>query len=193
MAGLRPHLERLNIQLGMNPRTSQGQSPASVMMLAQDFWHTDFAIGQDHSDVIVWLRRPGSDLNGNPTFDVHDALRLGHWNRIDVRVRGQGISIDVNHTHRLTARLPEHPLRNWSAASLRSAVKFMVVVPGRVRFGMHGFGHPEMRSTTYSPVRSLYPLTSCTFPTMSGRFLPWGEVSGMLRSFTSSASFRSAF
>ena len=51
----------VQIELEIKPQASQEQSPASFMMLARDFWHTDFALGQDHSELLVWLRRPGSD------------------------------------------------------------------------------------------------------------------------------------
>lgn len=36
----------VEIELEMEPQAAQEHSPASVMMLARDFWHTDFAIGQ---------------------------------------------------------------------------------------------------------------------------------------------------
>ena len=55
----------VQIQLDVRPAVTASQnSQASMMMLASDFWHTDFAIVQDHSDVLVWLRRPGSDIGG---------------------------------------------------------------------------------------------------------------------------------
>ena len=47
------------------------------MMLASDFWTTDFAIGQDRSDLLVWLRRPGADANGDPPFAVRGVFRHG--------------------------------------------------------------------------------------------------------------------
>jgi hypothetical protein len=59
---------------------------ASIMMLASDFWHTDFAITQDHSSLLVWLRRPGSDASGDPPFTVDKALQPRRWNSVDVVV-----------------------------------------------------------------------------------------------------------
>ena len=38
---------RLAIDLEARPRFPQRDGPASIMMLARDFWHTSFAIGQD--------------------------------------------------------------------------------------------------------------------------------------------------
>lgn len=54
----------IEIQLEAEPRMLAQN--ASMMMLASDYWHTDFAIGQSGSDLEVWLRRPGSDANGDP-------------------------------------------------------------------------------------------------------------------------------
>ena len=108
----------LRIQVEVDPRPSQQQSPASIMMLASDFWHTDFAIGQNHSDVLVWLRRPGSDANGNPPFAVSGALQPGRWNRVDVTLHGQSIGIDVNGTRRLTHQLPADYLRDWGSGQV---------------------------------------------------------------------------
>jgi len=47
----------VQIRLEVPPQSLPEQ--ASIMMLASDFWHTDFAIAQDHSSLLVWLRRPG--------------------------------------------------------------------------------------------------------------------------------------
>ena len=55
----------MQIQLKANPQSLQQNS--SIMMLASDYFHTDFAIGQDQ---LVWLRRPGSDANGDPPFTI---------------------------------------------------------------------------------------------------------------------------
>ncbi len=55
-----------------------------MMMLASDYGHTDFAIGQDHSNLMVWLRRPGSDANGAPPFVIDGLLQPQRWTSVDV-------------------------------------------------------------------------------------------------------------
>jgi len=116
----------VQIQLDVAPVSSQVHSPASIMMLASDFWHTDFAIAQNHSDLLLWLRRPGSDANGGPPFVVGDALQSETWNRVIVSMHGDEILIDVNGSRRLTEQLPADALRVWG--------------PGRVALGdeVHG-------------------------------------------------------
>lgn len=108
----------VEIDLEMKPEASQEKSPASIMMLAKNFWHTDFAIGQDHSALLVWLRRPGSDLNGGPAFTVGGALRPGRWNRVELRLHGDDFRIDVNGTRRLTQQFPPDSLRRWGAGQV---------------------------------------------------------------------------
>ena len=65
----------IQVQVEFNPQSPQQNSPASVMMLASDSLHTDFAIVQDHSELVVWLRRPGSDVGGGPPYVVKGVLR----------------------------------------------------------------------------------------------------------------------
>jgi hypothetical protein len=108
----------VHIKLEVHPQSSQEQSPASIMMLASDFWYTDFAISQDHSELLVWLRRPGSDANGNPPLAVGAALHPRRWNSVDVMLQHDGIQIDVNGTRRLAEHLPAGSLRVWGAGQI---------------------------------------------------------------------------
>src|SRR5215469_4143789 len=73
---------QVQIHLEFDPQSLQQQ--ASIMMLASDFWHTDFAVEQDHSDLLVWLRRPGSDANGAPPFVVSGVVQAQQWNNVNV-------------------------------------------------------------------------------------------------------------
>ena len=97
------------------------QSPletAAIMMLASDFWHTDFAIGQDHADLLVWLRRPGSDGNGDPPFTLHGVIQPQRWNNVQVILQRTAIRIDVDGTPRLSQHLGPGRLRRrleWRA------------------------------------------------------------------------------
>ena len=74
--------ERLTIDVEARPQFPQRNTPASIMMLARDFWHTSFAIGQDETSLVLWVRRTGSTDNGDPPFTVPDAFRPNHWTRV---------------------------------------------------------------------------------------------------------------
>jgi hypothetical protein len=102
---------KAQIQLQVSPQSLQEQ--ASIMMLASDFWHTDFAIGQDHSDVLVWLRRPGSDANGDPPFVIRKALRPQRWNNVTLTLQRENVRIEVNGRAWLTVHLPGDYPQSW--------------------------------------------------------------------------------
>jgi len=107
----------VQIHLEFNPQVAQKQS-RSIIMLASDFWHTDFAIEQDHSDLVVWLRRPGSTDNGDPPFVVDGVIQPQRWNSVDVLLRGGDLRIDVDGRTRVAKRLPADSLRVWSAGQI---------------------------------------------------------------------------
>ena len=88
------------------------------MMLASDYYDTDFAIGQDHSDLLVWLGRPGSDANGDPPFAVGGVLRPRQWSNVDVVLQRDGIRIDIDGRTRLTEHLAADSPRAWSQGQI---------------------------------------------------------------------------
>jgi hypothetical protein len=98
------------------------------MMLASDYWHTDFAIGQDGSGLGVWLRRPGSDANGDPPFVIGGVFGPRRWVTVDVTLRRGQVRIGVDGATRLRASVPGNAVRDWG--------------PGQVALGdeVHGGG-----------------------------------------------------
>jgi VanZ family protein len=108
----------VQVKLDIEPALPQFHSLAAIMMLARDFWHTDFAVGQSHSDLLVWLRRPGSDANGNPPFTIKRVIRSQQWNTVDVAIRAACIRIDVDGRRRLTEALPVGSLNAWGPGQL---------------------------------------------------------------------------
>ena len=97
------------------------RGPLAIMMLADDYWHADFVIGQDHDELLVWLRRTGSRGNGAPPFVVPGVWRPHRWVAVRLRVDGQELRIDVDGATRLTRPLPAGSLRRWSGAHLALA------------------------------------------------------------------------
>ena len=102
---------RIQIQLEASPQSLR--QDASMMMLASDDWDTDFAIGQDHSDLMVWLRRLGSDANGDPPFVIRGVFQPQRWTSVDLILVPGDLRIDVGGKTRLTEHLPAHSLRTW--------------------------------------------------------------------------------
>lgn len=48
--------QELRITLEVRPKFPQKHDPVSIMMFAQDYWHTNFAIGQNDTSLVLWLR-----------------------------------------------------------------------------------------------------------------------------------------
>jgi hypothetical protein len=106
----------IQIQLQAYPQSLRQN--ASIMMLASDFWHTDFAIGQDNSDLVVWLRRPGSDINGGPPFVLHGVFQPRRWSSVEVILQRGAFHIDVDGRTRLTGHLSADSTRVWSPGQI---------------------------------------------------------------------------
>lgn len=105
----------VQIELDVNPRLSQ---LASVMMLASNFWDTDFAIGQNRSTLLVWLRRPGSDENGDPPFAVGEVFKPGRWTRLNVALARNAIIVKVDGITRLAEPIAVDSPRVWTASEI---------------------------------------------------------------------------
>ena len=131
----------IQVQVEFNPQSPQQNSPASVMLLASDLFHTDFAIVQDHSDLVVWLRRPGSDIGGGPPYVVEGVLRPLRWNRVDLMLGHGDLRVGVGGTTQLIAHLPSDSARDWS--------------PGQIALGneVHG-GIPWLGQIRLAEVRT---------------------------------------
>ncbi len=83
------------------------------MMLAQDFFTTDFALVQDDSDLLVYLRRPMSDANGDPPFAIDGILRSKRSNSVDVVMRHGTLRIAVDGHVRLIEHVPADSAQTW--------------------------------------------------------------------------------
>lgn len=112
------HTGIIDLRLDVRPASLRQQAPASMMMLASDYWHTDFAVEQYRSDLSVWLRRLGSDVDGDPPFVVDGVFRPSTWTKVVVLVGHRAMRIIVDGRTRLVRRLPADSLRLWGAGQI---------------------------------------------------------------------------
>jgi hypothetical protein len=88
------------------------------MVLASDYWHTEFAIGQYHSNLEVWLRRPETDTDDVPGFAVDRVFQSQRSISMEIILQHDDLRIDVGGRTRLTGHLPADSLRMWSPGQI---------------------------------------------------------------------------
>jgi hypothetical protein len=113
----------VHIRLVFEPRATNEN--AAIMMLAGNFWVSDFTIGQDGPGLLLWMRRPGTDANGDPPFYV-GPVRPRQWNVVDVALQHGDLRVVVDGATRLAQQLPPGTAKVWG--------------PGRISLGneVHG-------------------------------------------------------
>jgi hypothetical protein len=106
----------VQIELQAQPQSLRQHAP--IMILASDHWHTDFAIGQDGSRLLVWLRRTASDSNAGPPFTVGGVLRPQQWITVNLMLQQGHLRIDVDRRVWLTEHLPADVTMAWSQGQI---------------------------------------------------------------------------
>jgi len=105
---------RVEADLEVSSWVEAGHGPVAIMMLADGSWDADFVIGQDHDDLLVWLRRAGSRGNGAPPLVVPGVFRPHRWVAVRLRIAPGEVRVEVDGTTRLSGPLPGGSLRRWA-------------------------------------------------------------------------------
>lgn len=103
----------VEIRLVARPAYPQPYDDTSIMMVADDEWHTDFALGQTGTDLLLWLRRTGTNPDGDPPFAIDDVFAPGRWTDVRLTVIDDRLRVAVDGTTRLRQRLRPGSLRTW--------------------------------------------------------------------------------
>jgi hypothetical protein len=106
LAGRCAYIRVIQIQLQADPQSLQQSAP--IMMLASDYWNTDFCIGQDHSDLVVWLRLPGSNVNRGPPFTIGGVFQPQRWTSVNVMLQHGDLRIVERWTRVGSSGLRDH-------------------------------------------------------------------------------------
>lgn len=108
----------VELELVARPAYPQRYPDTSIMMLASNSWHTDFAIGQDGADLLLWLRRAGTNTDGDPAYVVENAFPRGRWVDVRVTVRADRLRVAVDGSTRLREELRPGSLATWEPGVL---------------------------------------------------------------------------
>lgn len=108
----------VDVRLLVLPRFPQTQSTSAIMLLARDYWHSDFCLAQNGSGLSVWLRRGGSTVNGEPPIDVNDVFRRGRWTEVEMKIREDRLTLKVDGGGRLDRKIAKGSLSLWQGGRL---------------------------------------------------------------------------
>jgi hypothetical protein len=86
----------LRVDLEAWTAVSRQEGPARIFTISGGFSDRNLTVGQRGSDLVVRLRRPGSDANGLPPFVVRDVFAQPTWRRLVVDVRDGTLRIEVD-------------------------------------------------------------------------------------------------
>lgn len=103
----------LDVHVEARSRRADQVGPARVFAVAADHRDGSLAITQYHQDLIVRVRRSGSDGVGEPPVRVPAVFTPGRWVAIDVHRRAQHVVVTVDGVDRGEVALGSSGLRTW--------------------------------------------------------------------------------
>jgi hypothetical protein len=104
---------QFDVSLEVNPSRTRNVGPVPVLILARSPNQTDLMVGQSGSGLKLWLRRSGSNANGDPALAVDAVFAPRHWVRIRVGISGSLLRVLVDGRPRLERNLSAGSLRTW--------------------------------------------------------------------------------
>ena len=104
---------RLKISLRIKPHNASQVGPARILTVSNSPYERNITVAQDRRDLVLRLRTPQSDLNGIPERRVRDALFANVWCDIEIDVRPEELTLSVDGSEKLTARMDPEPLRRF--------------------------------------------------------------------------------
>lgn len=89
------------LRIAFDARTDDGDQsgPARLLSVSRDTLAADLMVGQDGDDLVVRVRRSGSDPSGDPAFRVADVFApstLGEWRHVVVDLRGGRVVVELD-------------------------------------------------------------------------------------------------
>ncbi len=81
----------LTVELDVESATSDPNPAVSIFSLAGDEWRANLAVEQEHDNLLVRLRRPGSTAEGIPHLTLLDVFSDGATHHIEVTI-GEGVA-----------------------------------------------------------------------------------------------------
>jgi hypothetical protein len=110
------HGEDLAVALEVRAADAVQDGPARILTVEADYTNADLVIGQDGDDLVVRVRRPGSQASGDPPILVRDVFASGGWHRIEVASDGGELTIAVDDGEPVIVEIGSDGLGRWNTA-----------------------------------------------------------------------------
>ena len=111
-------LGTLRLELRLRTYSPDQAGPSRIFTVSRDLHLADLAVGQEDSDLLLFLRRPGSTPNGKPPYSVPDVFSDTVWHDVEIAVARGTLRVAVDGRLALAAPLPERPLAGWNRGYL---------------------------------------------------------------------------
>ncbi len=106
----------VEVEVEARPYRPRQTGPARILTVSRSTSLRNLTLGQEGADLIIRLREPGRDLNGEPAYTVPGVLGDGEFHRILVSIAGSRFRADVDGRTVLEDTLPGNPLEGWDPA-----------------------------------------------------------------------------
>jgi hypothetical protein len=103
----------LSVTLDVRAADALQDGPARILTVEADYVNADLVIGQDGEDLVVRVRRPGSQASGDPPIIVRDVFNAPGWHRIDVATGSDDLTITVDDRDPVVVEIGADGLRQW--------------------------------------------------------------------------------
>ena len=105
--------DAVELRVRARPAEDGQEGPARILTYSGGTGSTNVTIGQAGSDLVVRVRRPGSDALGRPPLTVRNALRAGEPATASVTVRGAAVTLSVAGHEPVTVNAAAPVLGAW--------------------------------------------------------------------------------
>ncbi len=90
------------------------QGPARLFTISDGVSDRNLTLGQEGDDLVIRVRRRGSDANGTPALQVVGLFRDADWHEIRVRLGPERLTVTVDDKPRADLPLSGSPFPEWN-------------------------------------------------------------------------------
>jgi hypothetical protein len=107
------NISRLSVVVSVRTDLPGQTGPARILTISGGNHVRNLTLGQEGSDLVLRIRRPGSTENGTPAYRVADVFRTRDWRDIEVRLDDNRLTLAVDGATHVTGFLPRSALQTW--------------------------------------------------------------------------------